>query len=361
MRRNSIGQPSILKKHKKWRSKGSKMKINKQKAKAWMHSFTHKPYFLALIILIFFFILLGFIERRYYSLYNLTTKIRLWMPLLLVTLGQTFVILGGGLDMSVSTLLALVNVIVVQVMMSLGGGPWHQIIAIIAGLTTGLFAGFLNGLLVAHLRLPPLISTYGTQIVWGGLALRIMHQSGGEVPFTWYNVYSATIIGIPFSLIILVLLMLGIHFLKRTGYLVKLKACGGNIHGAYESVLPVNALRVKSYMLSGLFTALAALCIVAETVTGNPLSGSGYELESISAVALGGTSLAGGAGGFIGSILGAIVLKLINDVIFFAGLGVNYQVLAQGLIIILALAVGGQLTKQSQKRGVTMLRGGGEQ
>src|SRR5690554_1949414 len=233
------------------------MKINKQKTKTWMRSFIQKPYFLALVILIFFFILLGFIGRRYYSLYNLTTKIRLWMPLLLVTLGQTFVILGGGLDMSVSTLLALVNVIVVQVMMSLGGGPWHQIIAIIAGLTTGLFAGFLNGLLVAHLRLPPLISTYGTQIVWGGLALRIMHQSGGEVPFTWYNVYSATIIGIPFSLIILVLLMLGIHFLKRTGYLVKLKACGGNIHGAYESVLPVNALRVKSYMLSGLFTALA--------------------------------------------------------------------------------------------------------
>ncbi len=319
-----------------------------------MRSFIQKPYFLALVILIFFFILLGFIGRRYYSLYNLTTKIRLWMPLLLVTLGQTFVILGGGIDMSVSSLLAFVNVVVVQVMMGLGGGPLHQIIAIIAGIGVGVVAGFINGLLVSHLRLPPLISTYGTQIVWGGLALKIMQQSGGEVPFTWYTIYSTTIVGIPFSVIILVILLFGIHYLKRSGYVVQLKACGGNIHGAYESVLPVNSIRVKSYMLSGFFTALAALCIVAETVTGNPLSGSGYELESISAVALGGTSLAGGAGGFVGSILGAIVLKLVNDVIFFAGLGVNFQVLAQGLIIILALAVGGLLTKRSQTKAARM-------
>ncbi len=330
------------------------MKINRQKTKIWIRSFIQKPFFLALIILVFFFLILGFIGGKYYSLYNLTTKIRLWMPLLLVSLGQTFVILGGGLDMSVSTLLALVNVVVVQVMMSLGGGPFHQIIAIFAGMGVGLAAGFINGLLVSHLRLPPLISTYGTQIVWGGLALRIMHQSGGEVPFTWYTIYSSTILGIPFALIVLVILMFGIHYLRRNGYLVKLKACGGNIHGAYESVLPVNSIWIKSYMLSGFFTSLAALCIIAETVTGNPLSGSGYVLESISAVALGGTSLAGGAGGFAGSILGAIVLKLINDVIFFAGLGVNYQVLAQGLIIILALAVGGQLTKRSQKRAAIM-------
>ena len=275
------------------------------------------------------------------------------MPLLLVTLGQTFVILGGGIDMSVSSLLAFVNVVVVQVMMGLGGGPLHQIIAIIAGIGVGVVAGFINGLLVSHLRLPPLISTYGTQIVWGGLALKIMQQSGGEVPFTWYTIYSTTIVGIPFSVIILVILLFGIHYLKRSGYVVQLKACGGNIHGATIGICRSTLFGEELYV-DGFFTALAALCIAAATLNGNSLSDSGYELESISAVALGGTSLAGGAGGFVGSILGAIVLKLVNDVIFFAGLGVNFQVLAQGLIIILALAVGGLLTKRSQTKAARM-------
>ncbi|MDD3365789.1 MAG: ABC transporter permease [Sphaerochaetaceae bacterium] len=326
------------------------MKSKKETFLQFSKSLPRKPYFLSMIILIFFFIMLGFIGRNYYSAYNLTTKFRLWMPLLLVALGQTFVILGGGLDMSVSSLLALVNVVTVRLLMSLSGSPFQVPIAILAGIGVGITAGFVNGLLVTYLRLPPLISTYGTQIVWGGLALRVLHQSGGEVPFSWYTVYSSTFLGIPFSVYLLALLLLGVYYLKRTGFVTQLKACGGNIHGAYESVLPVNKLRIQSYMLCGFFASLAAICIVAETVTGNPLSGSGYELESISAVALGGTSLAGGAGGFLGSILGAIVLKLINDVIFFAGLGVNYQVLAQGLIIILALAAGGQLTKQNTSR-----------
>lgn len=307
-----------------------------------------KSYFLALVILLFFFFLLGFLGRNYYSPYNLSTKFRLWMPLILVTLGQTFVILGGGLDMSVSSLLALVNVVTVRVLMSLPGTPTQAPIALLAGLAVGLAAGLVNGVLVSYLRLPPLISTYGTQIVWGGIALRILEQSGGEVPFEWYQFYSSSILGIPFTVLLLAVLMTGIWYLKRSGFVTQLKACGGNIFGAYESVLPVNKLRIQSYILSGFFTAIAAICIVAETVTGNPLSGSGYELESISAVALGGTSLAGGAGGFVGGILGSIVLKLINDVIFFAGLGVNYQVLAQGLIIIIALAVGGKLTQRNQ-------------
>lgn len=326
------------------------MKLKKEKVLLFSKTLPRKSYFLSMIILIFFFILLGFIGRKYYSFYNLTTKFRLWMPLLLVTLGQTFVILGGGLDMSVSTLLALVNVVTVRLLMSLDGSPFQFVLAITAGIGVGIAAGFLNGILVTYLRLPPLISTYGTQIVWGGLALGILQQSSGEVPYVWYTVYSSIFFGIPFSVFLLTFLLLGIYYLKRSGYVTQLKACGGNIHGAYESVLPVNKLRIQSYMLSGFFTSVAAICIVAETVTGNPLSGSGYELKSISAVALGGTSLAGGAGGFFGSILGAIVLKLINDVIFFAGMGVNYQVLAQGLIIILALAAGGQLTNQKSSQ-----------
>ncbi|MCF7944392.1 MAG: ABC transporter permease [Spirochaetia bacterium] len=325
-------------------------KVNRLQALKQMVS---KPYFLSLVILVFFFILLGFLGRNYYSPYNLTTKFRLWIPLILVTLGQTFVILGGGLDLSVSSLLALVNVVTVKVLMMLGATPLAGAIAIGLGLAVGLAAGFVNGFLVSKLRFPPLISTYATRIIWAGLAIRVMEQSGGEVPIEWYQIYSSVILIVPFSMLLLFVLMLGIRYLNRSGFVTQLKACGGNIYGAYESVLRVNAIRIKSYMLSGFFTAVAAVCIVSETVTGNPLAGGGYELESISAVALGGTSLAGGTGGFFGSILGSIVLKLINDVIFFAGLGVNFQVLAQGLIIIIALAVGGMLTnrKSNIKRG----------
>ena len=307
------------------------------------------PYLLSLIIMIFLLLLIAIFQPSYLLPGNLAIKLRVWMPLILVSFGQTLVILGGGIDLSVGAMIALINVISVQVFGLVGINLQGVLIAIIAGTLVGILAGLVNGFCVSYLRLQPIVTTFATSIIWQGIALWVMKESGGNVPMEVYDIYSGNLLFLPLSLWVIIVIV-GIYLLfKSTRYFMHLKASGGNISGSFETGLSVARIRMWSYVFCGLFTSLAALCIISETITGNPLAGEGYALQSISAVVIGGTSLAGGFGGAIGSIIGAIIMKLINDVIFFLGIPVNFQKLMQGLIIIAALAFGGFFIKKGKK------------
>lgn len=317
-----------------------------------------KPYSLAIVITIILLVVMTFINPAFYDFYNLSGKLGSILPLMFVALGQTMVILAGGIDLSVGSMIAMVNVTVVTLAMRFGEAWWTFPAVLAIALLVGAAAGFVNGVLVAYLRLPALIATFATQVVWTGVALTIMSESGGEVPFEWYEHYSAAIplwpgaggTGIPVTLILLALAFAILRLLSRSGLVTHLKAVGGNPAGAFESTLPVGRLIVKSYVWCGLFTAAATVFIVAQTISGNPLSGAGYELQAISATVLGGTSLAGGYGAFLGSVLGVCILKLIDDLIFFFKLTPNFQLLTQGAIIIAALAAGDFIAMVRKRR-----------
>jgi ribose transport system permease protein len=295
-------------------------------------------------------ILITIAQPRYIHLSELSIKWRVWMPLILAAVGQTFVILGGGIDLSIGSMIALVNVGTVQVMMQIESETGRLLAGLLVGLLIGLLAGFINGLCVSYLRLQPIITTFATGIVWHGGALWIMEESGGDVPFSLYDFYAGEFLRIPVSLWFLFVLGFLFFFIRKTSFYTHLKATGGNLSGAFETGLEVTRIRMLSYVICGGFTALAAFSILGETITGNPHAGAGYELEAISSVVIGGTSLAGGFGGPIGSIFGAMIMKLVNDFIFFFNIPVNFQKLMQGVIIVAALAFGGIFTRTARGR-----------
>ncbi len=311
----------------------------------WKERFRKTPYLLAIVIVILLLILLGIRNPRYLKLSSLAIKLKSWMPLLFAAFGQTFVIITGGIDLSQGAIIALVNVIVVQVIMFFGGTVQGMVLAVSIGIITGTLAGIINGLILTRLRLQPLITTYATGIIWRGLALAVMKEPGGEVPMSFYHFFSGTFLLIPLPVWFLTFIS-GIYlFLLRRGTVIQLKAIGGYTTGAFESGVNVNQKRVLAYGLCGFFTALATLSIIGETISGSPLAGTGYELEAISSAAIGGASLSGGFGSPIGSLFGGVISRLVNDVIFFYGIDVKYQQLMQGLIIILALSFGALLAR----------------
>ena len=308
-----------------------------------------RPYILGIVVAIALTGLIAAVEPRYLNPFNLSVKLRVWMPLVMTAVGQTFVILGGGIDLSVGTMIAMVNVATVRVLTELGGGGGAIAVGLAVGLLVALGAGAFNGFVIAVLRIQPIIATFATSVLWQGVALWIMSESGGEVPMTVYDVYAGRFLFLPSSAWMLILLCLLFLLVSKTNFYVQLKAVGGNITGAFESGVPVVRIRVFSYMLGSVFVAVAAWLIVAETITGNPLSGQGYELESIASVVIGGTALSGGFGSPVGSVFGAFVMKLVNDVIFFFGIPVTFQRLMQGFIILAALAGGAVLTGATRR------------
>lgn len=272
---------------------------------------------------------------------NLTT----FLPLILVAIGQTWVVLASDIDLSIGSIVSLVNVVTVVVIDGLvseaaAGEAAAILFGLAAGVATGVACGLINGLCVAGLRFQPIVTTFATGVVFAGLALMVLPQAGLPVPEVYWRGYAGGLFGVRTVVLVLAAAVLLCLFFERTRFARALKASGGLMQAAYQSGVAVTWTRVRAYALAGFFAALAALCLTGETASGDPLLGGTYALSSISAVVLGGTALAGGVGGFLGSIFGAVVLGLIGNVIFFARLPFEYQTLVQGLIVLAALAGG---------------------
>ncbi|MFD2174727.1 ABC transporter permease [Rhodobacter lacus] len=301
---------------------------------------------LAAATLILLIVINGLVQPGFFDPSVLQSNLTTFLPLVLVAIGQTYVILGGDIDLSVGAIAALVNVVVVSVMAALGGGHGAIAAGLLAGLGTALLCGMVNGILIALVRLQPMVTTFGTGIIFSALALWVLPQAGLEVPEAYWSTYGGHVLGVPTVLVILILATLFVVLLARRPFQSWLKAVGGNRSGAFQSGLALNRIRIKAFLLSAVFAGLAALCLTGETATGDPLMGQSLGMGSISAVALGGTLLSGGVGGAIGSMLGALLLGMIGNVIYFAGLPYEYQTLVQGLIVLAALAGGVVLARR---------------
>lgn len=269
-----------------------------------------------------------------------------FLPLVLVAIGQTYVILAGDIDLSVGSIAAFVNVVTVTVIATLGDSGAAVLTGMAAGFGVGLACGLVNGFFIAGLRFQPIVTTFATGIIFAGLAIWVMPQAGLPVPDAYWQTYSGSLLGLP---VVAWVLALGVAFtllVARLPFQTRLLAVGGNRTGAFQTGLALGRIRISAYLISSGFAAIAALCLTGETASGDPLLGSSLALSSISAVVLGGTALAGGFGNAFGSIIGALVLGMIGNVIFFAGLAFEYQTLVQGLIVLAALAGGVFVTRR---------------
>ena len=298
------------------------------------------PWMPALLILVVLLAVQGLLSPGSVSVRGLTGLTSTYLALMLLAVGQTWVVLAGDIDLSIGATLSLVNVSIVALMERFGGEPGAVLLVLVAGLGIGAACGVVNGLLVAALRLQAIVATFATGILFGGAALAIMPVAGTPAPTLYWRTWGGRILDVPFVWWALVAVLALMVMLARTRLALFLAAVGDGAEDAYRSGLPVIATRVRGYALAGTFAALAAFCITGDTASGDPLVGSAMTLYSVAAVVLGGTALAGGIGTVAGSLLGALAIGVINAVVYFAGTPSVWQNLVQGLAILVALAFG---------------------
>lgn len=271
----------------------------------------------------------------------MNSNFRTWLPVLLITVGQGLVLIGGGLDLSNGAMVSVGNVILALTITSIDE-PWHNLAMVLLVIAFGLAAGFLNGFLTVFLGLQPVIVTFATSYIYAGLALLLLPSPGGAIPRDYTSIYRNTqYLGIPLPLIILIIVLLVWGFFRTRKFGRFLYAVGGDPKSAFTTGVPVNWVKVSTYILSGLLASLAAISY--SLLTGSGFSGSGADmmLPSITGAIIGGISFGGGSGSLVGAVFGGIVLGNIRRIISIVRIDSWAVTLVNALVIVFALAAPG--------------------
>lgn len=308
-----------------------------------------QPYLFALLLLTLAVAINYALQPGFFQPATLNGNLRTYLPMMLLAIGQTIVIIGGGVDLSVGAIVSLTNVLIIRAL-GADAGLGQVLTAIAIGLTAGALAGALNGFCVAYLRFQPIITTFATSFIFSGLALWIMPSPGGAAPAGLQSAYASRPLGVPLTIWIALLVLALWSALRRRRSVLCLYAVGGNALSAYTSGVPVTRIQMSAYMTAGIMAAWAGLALSLSTGAGDPLIGGPMTLGSIVAVVLGGTRLSGGQGGVYGTILGVFILGLIRSIISFASVPTWWQTLVDGLIVMLALAGPGLVALVRERR-----------
>ena len=323
---------------------------------------------LSLRTLIALFVVLGFFSATAPNFLDLGTLVLLAKHVsinALLAIGMTFVVLTGGIDLSVGSIVGLAGMVAGGLIDR--GVPLHFLhvtlfpdvpMVIAIAIAVGVLVGAINGLLVTWLSVAPFIATLGTLYVARGTALLISNGETfpnlvGRPQFhnTGFPVLGAgTVLGVPVSVIALVVVgAVAAYLATRTPFGRRVYAVGGNERAALLSGVPVAKVKLAVYMISGACAAFAGLIVASELVASHPASGETFELNAIAATVLGGTSLVGGRGTIWGTVIGAFVIGILADGLVMLGVSSFWQMVIKGLVIIAAVVLD-QLQRRMQRR-----------
>lgn len=260
------------------------------------------------------------------------------VPLLLTAVGQTLVILTGGIDLSVGACVTLAGVVASLVMDPANGGSVPLALAACVGAAGAV--GLMNGLLIVRYNLPPFLATLGMTFFLAGINLYLRPVPGGHIARSFQDIASTRWGPIPAtSVATLTLLSLIAIYVDRSRFGLRLRAIGWNEKSARLAGVSIGEIKVTAYIGSALLASAAGLFIASRTGSGDPLVGNTYQLSSISAAVLGGVDLFGGRGTVWGAIAGALVLGMIGNVLNLLGVVAYWQWIVQGLVLLLAVAL----------------------
>ena len=294
---------------------------------------------LAYVFLAVFMLLIGFLDRNFFSGRNAANLIYTAFPLMMVAFGQTTVLLTKGIDVSLGMILSLSNCVCMVLMRP--DKPFGFIVAVTAALAAGALCGLLNGILIAYFRLAALIVTLAMSIVYGGLALFIMPMPGGEIHREFAKFLRGKVEGVPivFFLFLIILVVMRI-ITNNTPLGKKIRAVGGNNSAAYATGIQVVKVKALAHMIAGLLSAVGGIFLAAYMYSGDPTIGSSYSLRAVASSIIGGAVFSGALGDVLGTVAGVIILTLINNMLNLLGISSYFQFLLQGVILIAALALG---------------------
>ena len=261
-------------------------------------------------------------------------------PFVLVGFASTPSVLSGGVDVSMGPLTAFVSVIFVVWLIPSGLGSWWVSIPIL--LVIAAAVGAINGILVAVVRLHPVVATTGMLFLLIGLTLTITNVAV-PAPNNWTTPLAATVWFFPGALITIALAALVWFLLRRTTYVRNLLATGESDVSAYGSGVNVTVVRVMAYSIGGLFAGIGGIALVALLKSAQPALATTYALLGLAAVVIGGTRLGGGRGGLLGTFFGALVIYLLNQLLTVSGVQTNLIQFTYGLVLVAGLLLGATL------------------
>lgn len=294
--------------------------------------------FIALFIACSFF---AATTDRFFSGDNLSLILQQVMVVGVIAIGQTLIILTAGIDLSCGMVMALGSIVMTKLVAEMGV---PVPIAVLAGIAATAAFGLVNGLLVTRIKLPPFIVTLGTfNIAFAITQLYSNAQTVTDLPesMTWLgNTFSLGSANVSYGVVLMIVLYLGVWWwLRETGAGRHVYAVGNNPEATRLVGIPTERVLLSVYVLAGVFYGIASLLAVARTGVGDPNAGQTENLDAITAVVLGGTSLFGGRGIILGSLAGAVVVGVLRNGLTLMGVSSVYQVLVTGILVILAVAI----------------------
>jgi ribose transport system permease protein len=307
--------------------------------------------------LILIMIVMSLLSSAFLSPGNLANVAKNFSFVGIVTLGVTLVIITGGIDLSVGSVMALAAIICAIVMQKVSGTALDavplgtMIVSILAGLGTAVLVGLANGLLIARIGLSPFVTTLGMLSIARGLAYAVT-EGRGQAPTgpdvnVFYEITDGTLAGIPVAVIYLLVLaaILGV-VLHHTAFGRHVFALGGNERAAALTGIATERVKIAVYVLSSLSAGFAGILMVGWLGSAPANLATGYELTIIAAAVIGGANLAGGLGGPAGAVIGALLIEVIRNGLVLAGINAYWQIVLVGGIIILAVLVDRLRTKR---------------
>lgn len=291
----------------------------------------------ALIGLIALFVVIACLNSSFIEPGNLKNLLRQVSINALISFGMTFVILTGGIDLSVGSILALSSVLMGSMIVS-GTNP---IMAIVIACVIGLALGAVNGLIVTVGKVAPFIATLATMTVFRGLTLVFTNGnpiSGLTEDQAFLDFGQGYFVGIPVPAVVMLLVFAVLHFiLTKTPLGRKTYAVGGNEKVSFIAGIKIERIKIFAYSITGMLCALSGAILTSRLNSAQPTAGTGYELDAIAAVVLGGTSLSGGKGRIVGTLIGALIIGTLNNGLNILDVSSFYQQVVKGIVILLAV------------------------
>jgi ribose transport system permease protein len=289
-----------------------------------------------LMVLIFLIIIFSILSSAFFTVSNLINVARQVAMIGISAVGMTLVILTGGIDLSVGSVIALTSVTTAIAMATY---KIHPVIAVVIGLLIATAVGFINGLIVTRFKIPPFICTLGMMTGTRGLSYIL---TGGlpvyNFPETFSVIGKGYFLIIPIPVIIMaVVFIFGWFVLNKSSFGRYLYAIGGNAEASRLSGIKINKNLIMAYVFSGFFTGIAGIVTLSRISSGQPSAGNNFELDVITAVVLGGISIAGGEGRFIGVIYGVLIMGVLSNGMVLMNLYDYYQMVVKCIVLLLAV------------------------
>lgn len=292
------------------------------------------PFLVACLMLLVIVATYGALQKGVFTLDEINLDTAAAMTLMLAATGQTIVLIRGGIDLSIGGVISLGTVIAAT---QFTDDPANVVMWSALILALGFAVGALNGLLISVLKLQPFLVTLASWSILNGIAMLILPTDGGSVPGWWIGFSYNQILGLANPVWMLIGLIIFWYWYRATRLGITIQATGSNEKSAFLSGVSITRVNIITYGLSGLFAAAAALYLTTQTGAGSPTIGKDYILPSVAAAVIGGVSLFGGRGHLLGTVIGALILTLIGNLVFVLRVSSYWQPVMSGVILLVAV------------------------